>query len=86
MASRPTTFLSHHEFATQKNLPFELLADPDGEVADVFGVSHEDGAADRTTFVIEGGEVEAVYEGVDPDGHARTVLADLLDRDAVSLD
>jgi peroxiredoxin Q/BCP len=77
---------SHREFATQEDLPFELLADPDGEVADAFGVPHEDGAADRTTFVLRDGEVESVYEGVDPDGHARTVLADMLDRNAVSPD
>jgi peroxiredoxin Q/BCP len=77
---------SHREFATQEDIPFELLADPDGEVADAFGVPHEDGAADRTTFVIEDGKVEAVYEGVDPDGHARTVLSEMLDRNAVTLD
>jgi peroxiredoxin Q/BCP len=77
---------SHREFAAEQDLPFELLADPDGEVAEAFGVSKEGGTADRTTFVIENGEIERVYEGVDPNGHARTVLADLLDRDAVSLE
>ena len=77
---------SHREFAADQELPFELLADPDGEVAVAFGVPHEDGAADRTTFVIENVEIEAVYEGVDPDGHPRTVLSELLDQDAVNLD
>ena len=76
---------SHRAFATDQDLPFELLADPDGEVADAFGVPYESGAAERTTFVIDDGEIERVYDGVDPNGHARTVLSDLLDRGVVSL-
>jgi peroxiredoxin Q/BCP len=30
--------------------------------------------------------VKAVYEGVDPDGHAREVLSDMLDADLVALE
>ena len=77
---------SHRAFADQEGLDFDLLADPDGEVADAFGVSTENGAAARTTFVISDGDVQRVYTGVDPDGHARTVLADALDADLASLD
>lgn len=77
---------SHREFATAEGLPFDLLADPDGAVADSFGVAHDGGAAERTTFVVANGEIEAVYEGVDPNGHARTVLADAADRGLVPLD
>jgi peroxiredoxin Q/BCP len=79
-------FPSHREFATAEDLPFDLLADPDGSIAEAFGVPHQSGVAERTTFVIRSGDIERVYEGVDPDGHARTVLADMLDRDVVSLD
>jgi peroxiredoxin Q/BCP len=72
---------SHAEFADSEDLGFDLLADPDGEVAGAFGVDvREDGdepAAARTTFVLACGEVGAVYTGVDPDGHASEVLADL---------
>ena len=77
---------SHRAFATDQDLPFELLADPDGEVADAFGVSTESGAAARTTFVISDGAIQRVYTGVDPDGHARAVLGDALDWDLATLD
>lgn len=77
---------SHRAFAAENEIPFDLLADPEGEVADAFDVPHEGGAAERTTFVLSEGAIETVYEGVDPNGHARTVLSDMLDRDLVRLD
>ncbi|WP_135827399.1 peroxiredoxin [Halorussus halobius] len=77
---------SHADFADKYDLDFDLLADPDADVADAFGVDTSRGAAARTTFVLADGEVRAVYEGVDPDGHAREVLADLLDEGLASLD
>ena len=65
-----------------------LLADPDGEIADAFGVEVDESrnAAARTTFVLADGEVKAVYTGVRPDGHAREVLSDMLDAGFVDLD
>ena len=77
---------SHEAFADKHDLGFDLLADPDGEVADAFGVETARGAAPRTTFVLADGEVQAVYEGVDPDGHARDVLSDMLDDGLAALD
>ncbi|EMA46947.1 peroxiredoxin [Halococcus saccharolyticus] len=77
---------SHRAFADQEDLDFDLLADPDGEVADAFGVDTSSGAAARTTFVIDDGEIQRVYTGVDPDGHARTVLGDTLDAGLATLD
>ena len=77
---------SHEEFAEKYELKFDLLADPEGEVADAFDVDTSRGAAARTTFVLADGEVKAVYEGVDPDGHAREVLRDLLDEGLASLE
>jgi peroxiredoxin Q/BCP len=68
---------SHREFAEKHDLDFDLLSDPDGKIADAFGVPVEDGHARRTTFVIAKNRVIGVYEGVHPDGHARDVLRDL---------
>ena len=79
---------SHQQFAEKYEIRFDLLADPDAEIADAFGVGVDSsrGAASRTTFVLADGEVEAVYDGVDPDGHARDVLGDMLDEDLVALE
>jgi len=77
---------SHREFAAEHDLGFDLLADPEGKIADAFGVETTGGAATRTTFVCAGGQVCGVYEGVHPDGHAREVLQDMLDMGLVTLD
>jgi peroxiredoxin Q/BCP len=78
---------SHAEFAEAEGIEFDLLADPDGDVAAAFGVElRDDGRAPRTTFVLVEGEVARVYERVAPDGHARDVLMDLLDDGLVSLE
>lgn len=77
---------SHREFAREQDLDFDLLADPDGKVADAFGVETTDGVAERTTFVCARGQVCGVYEGVYPDGHARNVLNDMLDVGLVTLE
>jgi len=77
---------SHDAFADKFDLDFDLLADPDGEIADSFGVEIEDNYTQRTTFVLADGEVKAVYPGVDPDGHAREVLQGMLDDELVALD
>jgi len=68
---------SHREFAASADIDFDLLADPDGTVADAFGVELVDGHARRTTFVIAHNQVVGLYEGVRPDGHAKDVLRDL---------
>jgi peroxiredoxin Q/BCP len=77
---------SHEAFAEKYELRFDLLADPEGEIAAAFGVDTSRGAAARTTFVLADGEVEAAYDGVDPDGHARDVLGDMLDDGLVALE
>jgi peroxiredoxin Q/BCP len=77
---------SHRAFADDQGLGFDLLADPDGKVADAFGVDTGGGVADRTTFVCARGRVCGVYEGVRPDGHAREVLRDMLEMGLVSLE
>jgi len=73
------------EFAEKYDLPFRLMSDEDGAVAeryDSFGeIEHEGEIYDialRNTFLIgPDGDLEAVYEGVDPEGHADEVIADL---------
>ena len=79
---------SHREFAADNGLGFDLLADPDGTVAEAFGLEVSDNFVERTTFVLADGEVQAVYdpENVDPDGHAREVLSECLDSGLVTLD
>ena len=74
---------SHREFCDAEGLEFDLLADPDAELADAFDVDTSRGAAARTTFVLLDGEIWETYEGVSPDGHARDVLGDLLDAGVV---
>ena len=76
---------SHREFAEEQDVWFDLLSDPDGEVAAAFGVELRQGRAPRTTFVLADGEVLRTYEGVNPDGHARDVLLELLDDGIVEL-
>jgi len=77
---------SHEEFAEKYELRFDLLADPEADIADAFDVDASRGATARTTFVLADGEVKAVYEGVDPDGHAREVLSDMLDAGLATLE
>ncbi|RQG95012.1 peroxiredoxin [Natrarchaeobius oligotrophus] len=78
---------SHRSFCDQEGLEFDLLADPDGEVADAFEVDRrgDAGPTARTTFVLADGSVRAVYEDVDPDGHARDVLLEAVDDGLVEL-
>jgi len=69
----------HAEFADDEDIQFDLLADPDGDVAEAFGLTVADGFVDRVTFVLNGDEVIAVVDAdtVNPDGHAETVLSTL---------
>jgi peroxiredoxin Q/BCP len=66
----------HAEFADAEGLRFDLLADPDGTVAEAFGVSTEHGYADRRTVLLADGEVLATY-APEPAGHAADVLDDV---------
>lgn len=76
---------SHADFCEAEGLGFDLLADPEADIAAAYGVPVRADAAARTTFVVVGGRVHAVYRDVDPDGHARRVLADLLEDGLVEL-
>jgi peroxiredoxin Q/BCP len=67
---------THADFAEEEGLSFDLLADPEGEVADAFGLDTSEGYTARLTFVLADGGVVATYdpELADPSGHAREVL------------
>lgn len=72
---------SHAEFAEKYELPFPLLADTDHEVAKKYDVLTTLGPlkfAKRETFLIDpDGRIARHYAEVDPETHARQVLADL---------
>lgn len=67
---------SHRRFAEEHQLPFELLADLEGEVAQRYGVPMRMGMSSRITFLIDAdGLVRRVFEDVDPAVHADEVIA-----------
>jgi thioredoxin-dependent peroxiredoxin len=76
---------SHVKFKQKYGLPFTLLADPEHEVADEYGVWGERKymgktywGVERSTFLIdENGRVSKVMRRVKPDTHADQVLAAL---------
>jgi peroxiredoxin Q/BCP len=73
---------SHQKFATKFELPFTLLADPDHEVADKYGVWAEKNmygrkywGIKRTTFIIdEEGKIQEIYGKVNTDTHSKDIL------------
>ena len=81
----PDTQESHVKFRDKYELPFTLLADPEHEVAEKYGVWVEKNfggkkymGINRSTFVIDAeGKVSKAMLGVKPDTHAEKVLAAL---------
>jgi peroxiredoxin Q/BCP len=78
----PDDISSHVKFKTKYELPFTLLADPEHEVAEKYGVWGERSYAgksymgiNRSTFVIDSeGNVARAMLGIKPAGHALEVL------------
>lgn len=72
---------SHREFAEKYELPFPLLADVEQQVAEQYGVLTTLGSlkfAKRETFLVNpDGVIAKHYSKVNPDEHAKQVLADL---------
>jgi peroxiredoxin Q/BCP len=76
---------SHEKFATKFNLPFPLLIDADGKVAETYDsyglkkfMGKEFMGISRNTFVISGdGKIEQIYKKVKPENHAQEILAKL---------
>ncbi|WP_137288373.1 thioredoxin-dependent thiol peroxidase [Natronorubrum halophilum] len=77
-------------FAEEYDLEFDLLSDELGEVATLYGSYGEkqmfgntfDGVFRNTYLVGPDGRIEAVYEGVSPEGHAEEVLEELEEKSA----
>lgn len=72
---------SHARFAEKHGLPFSLLSDEDGRVAESYGSLRRVGPlqmAKRHTFIIdpEGG-IAGIYRKVNPKTHSDTVIADI---------
>ena len=83
----PDDEASHVKFKNKYQLPFTLLADPEHEASEAYGVWGERTFAGRkymgitrSTFVIDSdGHVTKAMRGVKPDTHAEKVLAALPD-------
>jgi thioredoxin-dependent peroxiredoxin len=81
----PDSEASHGKFRSKYDLPFTLLADPEHEVAEQYGVWVEKKnygktsmGIERSTFVIDAdGNVARVMRRVNPKSHADDVLAAL---------
>jgi thioredoxin-dependent peroxiredoxin len=82
----PDDVASHEKFKGKHRLPFTLLADPDHQVAERYGVWNERSLAGkksmgikRSTFLIdENGNVARAMLGIKPAGHAEHVLQSLV--------
>jgi peroxiredoxin Q/BCP len=81
----PDKETSHVKFKQKYGLPFTLLADPEHEVADQYGVWAEKKymgrtymGVERSTFLIDPeGRIAKVMRRVKPDTHVERVLAEL---------
>jgi thioredoxin-dependent peroxiredoxin len=81
----PDDVRSHERFKTKYGLPFTLLADPNHEVAEDYGVWTERNrygkksmGINRSTFIIDpDGKVARAMIGIKPAGHASAVLDSL---------
>ena len=84
----PDTEASHLKFKSKYGLPFTLLADPEHEAAEAYGVWVEKTTygkkhmgIERSTFLIDAdGNVASAMRGIRPAGHAAEVLAALSSR------
>jgi peroxiredoxin Q/BCP len=66
---------SHKEFGKKYSLNFTLLADPDKQVTETYGVKAWHGMAKRVTFVIDReGVIRKVFANVDVSRHSEDVL------------
>ena len=81
----PDDEASHVKFKNKFSIPFPLLADPEHEVTEQYGVWEEKKfggktywGVKRSTFLIDSeGNVAKVMHNVKPDGHPEQVLAAL---------
>ena len=66
----------HQRFQEKQNLKLRFVSDPDGGLAQAFGIKIILGACARDTVVINpSGQVDAVFRSVNPKANAQDVLA-----------
>ena len=77
----PDDMASHRKFSQKYDLPFTILSDPDGEVAEAYGVWKQKKmfgntfmGVERSTFIIEDGRITHAFRKVKPKQHADQVL------------
>jgi peroxiredoxin Q/BCP len=72
---------SHAKFSEKHGLPFPLLADADGRVAQSYNALWSLGpvrVARRHSFIIDAeGKIAKIYRDVDPDQHSNEIILDL---------
>lgn len=69
---------SHKAFATEKKIPFPLIADTSGAWAAAFGVDSTLGFMERVSFLVApDGKIAMTYPSVDPGLHASQILGDV---------
>jgi peroxiredoxin Q/BCP len=72
---------SHKKFSEEHKLPFDILADSEKKVSDMYGVLFSAGPmklASRQTFLIDpSGKSVKHWPKVDPKGHSDMVLAEI---------
>ena len=72
---------SHRKFAEKYNLPFPLLSDASGEVADRYGALNNFliiKLAKRYTYLINPeGKIAKIYQSVDTSKHSQEIIEDL---------
>ena len=73
---------SHKKFAEKFSLPFQLLVDEGGEVCKKYGVyvqknmyGHKYWGIKRTSFIIEDGKIEKIFDKVEVSNHAQQILS-----------
>ncbi len=81
----PDKVASHKKFKDKYSLPFTLLADPDHQVCEAYGVwglkksfGREYEGVYRTTYIINPeGLIQRVFKNVKPSDHSQEVLSEL---------
>ena len=83
----PDTVEAQAAFKAKNDLPFTLLADPDHEIAERFGVwtvrtrptGEQSWGVQRATFLLSpDGIITRTFQQVDPATHAKELLSHLL--------
>ncbi len=77
----PDDLASHRKFSDKYDLPFTILSDPEGKVADAYGVWKQKKmfgntfmGVERSTFIVEGGTIAKAWRKVKAKEHTDWLL------------